>query len=64
MINRYEVALTVAEQLFFVFIFSLVMATALGQRPKGSWPFVFNIKHPGGSQRQRYRFRTAAGCYV
>ena len=40
------------------------MATALGQRPKGSWPFVFNIKHPGGSQRQRYRFRTAAGCYI
>ena len=28
-----------------------VMATALGQRPKGSWPFVFNIKHPGGIQR-------------
>ena len=25
---------------------------------------LFNIKHPGGSQRQRYRFRTAAGCYV
>ena len=36
----------------------------LGQRPKGSWQFMFNIKHPGGSQRQRYRFRTAAGCYV
>ena len=38
------------------------MATALGQRPKGSWPFVFNIKHPGGSQRQRYRQRYSAGC--
>ena len=47
-----------------VHCFSLVMATALGQRPKGLWQFVFNIKHPGGIQRQRFRFRTAAGCYV
>ena len=38
------------------------MATALGQRPKGSWQFVFNIKHPGGSQRQRLRQRYNAGC--
>ena len=24
----------------------------------------FRVKHPGGSQRQRFRHRTAAGCYV
>ncbi len=43
--------------------FTNIAFSPYGRRPKGSWQFVFNIKHSGGSQRQRYRQRYSFNRY-